>query len=41
MTASGCDRAASGHYSLTVTDRQVHLHDHGQRAWFAFHVQAA
>ena len=40
-TAKGYDRSSSSHYSLTVTDRQVQLFDHGDSAWFAFDVQVA
>jgi hypothetical protein len=40
-TAKGYDRSSSGAFSVTVTDRQVQLYDHGQSAWFAFDVQVA
>lgn len=38
MTARGHDRASSGDWSLTATDRQVQLYDHGEGAWFSFDV---
>ncbi|KKC24467.1 hypothetical protein [Sphingomonas sp. SRS2] len=41
MTASGYDRASSGHHSVKVSDRQVQVHDHGEGVWFAFDVQVA
>ena len=39
VTAQGYDRRSSSHYSLTVTDEVVQIHDHAAGAWFAFSIQ--
>ena len=41
MTAQGYDRGSSSAYTITATDRQVQLYDHGLSRWFAFDVQVA
>ncbi|RYE54033.1 MAG: hypothetical protein EOP18_08160 [Rhizobiaceae bacterium] len=40
-TAKGYDRGSSTHFSVTVTDRQVQIYDHGLSEWFAFDIQIA
>ena len=41
MTAQGYDRGSSSAYTITATDRQVQLYDHGLSRWFAFDVLVA
>lgn len=41
QTARGHDRGSASDWSVTVTERQVQLYDHGESAWFTFDIQLA